>query len=1100
MKKFLSLVLALVMTMSLVTVSAGAKDFADDDKVTYDEAVAVMSEVKVLDGYADGSFKPQGGLTRGAAAKIICNLILGPTTAAELHADTAPYKDVPVDHTFAGYIAYCAKEGIISGYADGAFRPSAPLTGYAFMKMLLGALGYDAEIEQYTGANWSINVAKRALNIGLNKSLEGDFNGIKHVTREEAALYAFNTLKADLVEYDSRTSVNVGGAEVVIAGSEAKAQKWNNSATKIENIKKDDYIQFAEQYFTKLVLDETTDAFGRPAREWSYKGDEIGTYVNTDLLKESYTEKVTGKELYSLLGKSVIDDYDFSIYVDGETEKNILNKFGVETYFTAGNLVKGNDKAVGDTGNGVLTEVYVDSDEKEVTIAIINTYLAKADSDYDKKRDEASFDVWGLDDAGKKQYVKRVGDYQEDMTVSGEDFDVEEIEEGKIVLVTVADGEIQTIAEPETLDTVEISAFKKNSNITVEGTKYSYADTACYDNKTLVVYTSEDDITVNLKDTNYNVVLDPYGYVIGIEEVEPEDNYVFITGYDGNYSNISSRTADMAAIFMDGSMKVIEVNVKKSDEALFDESLKHARDEDGKVKYSAGLINTWCTYTVNDDNVYTLKIAKDQYAQDVTSSDEVEINKKHISLKAGSGSKYVYGNDKTVYLDVSLDNINTMKDEFTSVIDDVESVTTGVKNTDLLVKGVTKKTVDAKKTADFYPSEEIYTLWDGGYAIAVVVIGEDQGVSSNYAYVTSSDVEQEGYDKTTKEHTWSREVVINGKLTTISYVGDSINVIDKTDMKQGEWYKVTYYADGNVKGAEALSTKLADADKKDEYVNDVEDIEEAVEEKDVVLYNQKMEASDNASLQYEDGSLYVKTTKKTGFSVSPEVKVVLCNADGKGKAFDEIDDTYDGYKGLENGVLRLPDRETLIPLTLRRELRAARERRGTDPHVLLKPRAGTPLDGSYLSRRVRTVLLKYGVDDILFRDVCRQPPKRGEKEQLVALAGEMPGFSRADAAARLELSQAALYRRLRELVGEGRLVRVGSMYYLPGTVVPEEEQMDVIGAYLAREGSATAAQLRLLLRTERRQCARALKKFTEQGALRREGDRYFLPERETANR
>ena len=203
---------------------------------------------------------------------------------------------------------------------------------------------------------------------------------------------------------------------------------------------------------------------------------------------------------------------------------------------------------------------------------------------------------------------------------------------------------------------------------------------------------------------------------------------------------------------------------------------------------------------------------------------------------------------------------------------------------------------------------------------------------------------------------------------------------------------------------------------------------------------------------------------------------------------------------LENGVLRLPDRETLIPLTLRRELRSARERRGADPHVLLKPRAGTPLDGSYLSRRVRTVLLKYGVDDILFRDVCRQPPKRGEKEQLVALAGEMPGFSRADAAARLELSQAALYRRLRELVGEGRLVRVGSMYYLPGTVVPEEEQMDVIGAYLAREGSATAAQLRLLLRTERRQCARALKKFTEQGALRREGDRYFLPERETANR
>ena len=44
--------------------------------------------------------------------------------------------------------------------------PSSPadtLTGYAFMKMLLGALGYDADIEGYTGANWSINVAKQAI-------------------------------------------------------------------------------------------------------------------------------------------------------------------------------------------------------------------------------------------------------------------------------------------------------------------------------------------------------------------------------------------------------------------------------------------------------------------------------------------------------------------------------------------------------------------------------------------------------------------------------------------------------------------------------------------------------------------------------------------------------------------------------------------------------------------------------------------------------------------------------------------------------------------------------------------------------------------------
>ena len=100
MKKFLSLVLALVMTMSLVTVSAGAKDFTDDSEITYKEAVDVISALGVVDGYSDGDFRPDDVLTRGAAAKIICNLILGPTTASALVADAAPYKDVPTNHTF----------------------------------------------------------------------------------------------------------------------------------------------------------------------------------------------------------------------------------------------------------------------------------------------------------------------------------------------------------------------------------------------------------------------------------------------------------------------------------------------------------------------------------------------------------------------------------------------------------------------------------------------------------------------------------------------------------------------------------------------------------------------------------------------------------------------------------------------------------------------------------------------------------------------------------------------------------------------------------------------------------------------------------------
>ena len=140
MKKFLSLVLALVMTMSLVTVSAGAKDFSDDDSITYQEAVDVISEIGVVDGYTGGDFKPTDVLTRGAAAKIICNLILGPTTASALSASSAPFKDVPVSNTFAGYITYCAQEKIINGYPDGTFGPDRNMTRAEVAQMLFNLL------------------------------------------------------------------------------------------------------------------------------------------------------------------------------------------------------------------------------------------------------------------------------------------------------------------------------------------------------------------------------------------------------------------------------------------------------------------------------------------------------------------------------------------------------------------------------------------------------------------------------------------------------------------------------------------------------------------------------------------------------------------------------------------------------------------------------------------------------------------------------------------------------------------------------------------------------------------------------------------------
>ena len=948
MKKFLSLVLALAMTMSLVVINTSAKEFTDNGDITYSEAVDVISEIGVVDGYTDGSFNPQGGLTRGAAAKIICNLILGPTTAAELHADTAPFRDVPISNEFAGYIAYCSQQGIISGYADGAFRPAAPLTGYAFMKMLLGALGYDAENEDYVGENWSVQVAKQAIGIGLNASLEGDFNGVDYVTREEAALYSFNTLKATMVDYDQKITTTVNGVDVVISQGTAKPVDWAEGRNNDGNIKNDGFVQFAEQFFPKLVLDNTTDAFGRPARNWEYDGKDIGTYVNTDILREEYTTEVTGRDLYDALGRSILtdDDYDFLISIDGETEEAVLG----DAFFTEDNLLRTNTKGVGATGNGVLTQVYVDSENKDVYISVINTYLAVAADDYDERHDEASYEIWGVKDVTSGAAVNLVKTlvsagssaevYTGDgSTVSGEDFDIADVKDGDIALVRVAEGEIQEILAPETLGEVEISAFKTGSWISVDGTQYDYADAIQYDDDVLDIYDNS-----NMKDTTYNVYLDPYGYAIGVEIVEEASQYLFLTGMDSSNSNLVNRNLEANAIFLDGTMETITVNRADS-------------------RWNAGtqmgsLMNTWCKYTVNASGVYTLTEVADTTSafnaltgtkagqgentdsSTGTAANTVTLDKSHVTLnglKDAGGAAYsrVYANDNTVFLSVETELIRNSITPVGNavVISDVNSVATGIQNVSL--DAWNAKAVQDSNTTDYGSvgltniSNGAYTLFDkDGYVIAVVVVGEDNGSTTNYAYVTSGSMSREGYDKTTDTYTWTREAIVNGEVVTLTEQGDTNPAIGT--MNQGEWYEVRYDADGNVRRVNRLSENptgtthstgigmpLVDFDltaynSTGKVINNIANVQNSVDANDtVLLWDNLMNDSYGVNVIGSTLQVTTATNNTMGFAVRSDAKTVLIQdsvtTSGKVTYMDDIYEYTGGTSGLERAVRNLND-------------------------------------------------------------------------------------------------------------------------------------------------------------------------------------------------
>ena len=212
MKKLLALVLALVMSMSLVTISNAA--FKDADTIDNKEAVEVMNAAGVLIGDENGNFNAKANLTRGQAAKIIAYLDLGGKTADAIKGTGTAFTDVPASHWAAGYIEYCAGAGYVAGVGGGKFDPEAQVTGVQFAKMLLCALGYKAEVEGYNGTDYTIAVARDANKNDLFKSLSIVTSA--SLTREQAAQMAFNALKATTVEYQGGTNVTTGDTTVVV--------------------------------------------------------------------------------------------------------------------------------------------------------------------------------------------------------------------------------------------------------------------------------------------------------------------------------------------------------------------------------------------------------------------------------------------------------------------------------------------------------------------------------------------------------------------------------------------------------------------------------------------------------------------------------------------------------------------------------------------------------------------------------------------------------------------------------------------------------------------------------------------------------------------
>ena len=546
MKKLLAMVLALVMTLSLAVSASAVKA---DEKINedYAEAVAVLNGMGVFKGYEDGSFKPENNITRAEVATIIYRIYTGDVAKNDksgLYASYNKFTDMAGAGWAAGYIGYCANAELVKGYPNGTFQPSGNITGYEVLAMILRAVGYDKNGE-FTGADWALNVAKYAEQLDILKNVAKTTNLGAPATRELVAEILFRAINVPMVTYTAAF-----GYQNVGLNGDKDGKLFQNNVT------------LGKKNFDLKKDDKTADKFGRPTITWTYKTGDEETVIAVKPLA-TFTEPAKNCEVYDESGLAKTTKLD--VYTNSEKKDG--------TYVIADNK-EDSKQAM----QGRLTEVYKDR------LVNVDTYLAEITKTVAEKTDAKGHVT--------KAYVlvdKDVYGY-EGKTLDNKFVTKDEYKVDDLVLITVADGEIQSMVKAENKGAVltgvlgnrkTIDDIQKVTALDKEDVKINH--TAKYQPKELTL------------GKTYTFYFDTYGNVIGAEELA--SNYAVLdTLYTDTVKGVDTAFGDL--YFFDGE--------SKTDATINEVVGDDAGDFEATAKKNDHYYYTVYAYTVDKDGAYTL--------------------------------------------------------------------------------------------------------------------------------------------------------------------------------------------------------------------------------------------------------------------------------------------------------------------------------------------------------------------------------------------------------------------------------------------------------------------------------------------------------------
>jgi len=811
MKKLLALVLALVMSMSLVTISNAA--FKDADKIDYKEAVDVMNAVGVFIGDEKGNFNAKENLTREQAAKIIAYLELG-SKAADALVGGATFTDVASTRWSAGFVGYCAQAGVVAGY-DGKFDPAGQLTALQFGKMLLVELGYDAKAAGMVGADWAINTSKLMAKAKLMDGIDGSVNQV--LTREKAAQMCLNALEAPTVEYTTKgSSISVNGAEINLGASEPSyvtntiAKEQTISSEKLTN--NGGYtIELGEKLYKNLKKIGTTDDFGRPATKWTWKSESVGTYA--DAADLSYTKAVKAGDIYKDLNLSdTVAAKNVTVWVNGEqvSAASLDIKKGSETKIGA----KLYDANNGTNGNGVLTEVFYDDVADTMVITQIVTYIGEVAKTV-KATDKRDAYVVITAKTGDNNAYTMPKD-SKGIKASPLEFETDEtFADDTYVLYTYSfkAEAVKSLAAAEKVEgyvTKTINSaidLDKNNGMTISGTEY----------KMSLATAGEKLGNVSVKN-DYTVYLDQYGYIIYVEQVQELGNYALVLATASKGSFIGNKAQ---LLLTDGTVKFVDTD-------------ENYATGDKKIKD-----NTIVTFRENSDKTYTLRKVNTTQTNSVDTEFSMTNDLAGITVETG---KVVYANSASQF-------VVSDKKDYTSNYADIDDWTayTGIKNAPTVKS--------AYGTPVSYANVDVYYYCKSGSMVTVMFIIPSQNAtvidgSKTTLYLSQKSRSDLIHDVDGDYFTYN--AVVDGKIETVKVDVDAKCGTTAAADLNGLYSDYTVSSKGYITGL----TKYADypttpADAK-AAVDGVVGINKTSKEYTVIIGNKTITCADDMKVFYVD--------------------------------------------------------------------------------------------------------------------------------------------------------------------------------------------------------------------------------------------------------